>query len=411
MHPFAIRRLFCLILLGVLGWGLLSPLSAQPTRLSEESEVTMVTILPGDPVYSMFGHSALRVHDPSQDLDRLYNYGTFDFDDPFFIPKFLYGHLRYFLSVASYRGALQVYEQQGRPVIEQRLNLSRDQRTALYHFLQTNAQPENRYYQYDFFFDNCSTRIRDALELALGDDVAFGNRPNPDTSFRRLLDPYAADRPLLDLGFDLGLGMPADRSPSSREAMFLPEQLLLAFDHATVTVDGTTQPLVTRTDTTLWLEGYSATPSTFDWPLAASWILLVLTLAWTAWQATTGRRPGERGDALLLAFVGLIGLIICFLWFISEHTVTQDNWNLVWAWPTHLLAAAVLLWRPSIRGLRFYLGATAVAAVLVVLGWMAWPQDLHPAVFPLVLTVGIRAGWRTVLPVGSSSPRSHSPNG
>ena len=101
----------------------------------------MVTILPGDPVYSMFGHSALRVHDPALGMDRLYNYGTFDFSDPLFIPKFAYGHLRYFLSVVPYERALRAYEQQRRPVLEQTLNLTREQRTALFRFLQDNARP------------------------------------------------------------------------------------------------------------------------------------------------------------------------------------------------------------------------------------------------------------------------------
>ncbi len=398
MSAFSLSRFLGLVALSVVFLGTPLTSTAQPSSLSEQSEISMVTILPGDPVYTMFGHSALRVHDPAQNIDRLYNYGTFDFDDPLFIPKFAYGHLRYFLSVASYPGAVQVYKQQGRPVIEQKLNLSTEQKTALYRFLQTNAQPDHRYYQYDFFFDNCSTRIRDALKHALGDAVTFTDRPNPDRSFRHLLDPYAADRPLLDLGFDLGLGTPADRDPTPREAMFLPELLLKAFNHATVTRNGTPQPLVAQTDTTFWISGYTSTPSSFDWPVPLAWLFLGLTLAWTGWQATTGRLPGETGDALLLAVVGLIGAMVFFLWFISEHMVTQNNWNLLWAWPTHLIAAAVLLRRPGAYGLHLYLGATALSIAALALGWTRLPQDLHAAVFPFMLALGVRAGWRALLP-------------
>lgn len=372
----------------------------------------MVTILPGDPVYSMFGHSALRVHDPALGVDRLYNYGTFDFSDPLFIPKFAYGHLRYFLSVAPYDAALRAYEQQRRPVIEQRLNLTREQRTALFRFLRVNAQPENRYYQYVFFFDNCSTRVRDALEEALGDAVQFADRPDPQRSFRHLLDPYAASLPLVDLSFDLALGTPADRRPTPREAHFLPEYLFEAFNHATVETPDTTRALVARTDTVQWIEGYNATPEAFDWPLAAGGLFLVLVLGWTGWQATTGRRPGPYGDALLLAAVGLTGLLACFLWFVATYEVTEHNWNLLWAWPTHLIAAAVLLWRPSAPGLRSYLGVTAVGAAVVAIGWTWWPQPLHAAVFPVVLAIGVRAGWRAMLqpetrdPILPSSPVS-----
>jgi hypothetical protein len=356
----------------------------------------MITILPGDPVHSMFGHSAIRVHDPARGIDRLYNYGTFDFSDPFFIPKFAYGHLRYFLSVAPYRKALRIYEQQRRPVIEQTLALTREQRTALFRFLHVNAQPENRYYQYVFFFDNCSTRVRDALEQALGDAVQFSGRPHSETTFRHLLDPYADNRPLVDLSFDLSLGTPADRRPTAREVHFLPEYLFAAFEHATIRAPDTTRALVARTDTVQWIEGYESTPSAFDWPLAAGWFFLLLTLGWTGWQATRGHRPGEYGDALLLAGVGLTGLLACFLWFVATYEVTEYNWNLLWAWPTHLIAGAVLLWRPSVPGLRSYLFATALGAVIVAVGWTWWPQDLHAAVFPVVLTVGVRAGWQVV---------------
>lgn len=392
-------------------WSLQSPAVAQSERLSAESNVSMITILPGDPVYSMFGHSAIRIHDPTTGLDRLYNYGTFDFSDPLFIPKFAYGRLRYFLSVVPYAKALRVYERQGRPVIEQKLNLTQTQRTALYQFLEVNAREENRYYQYDFFFDNCSTRVRDAFETALGDAVHFSGRPDPDASFRHLLDPYAASLPLVDLSFDLALGTPSDRVPTPREAHFLPDYLLRAFNEANVRTNDTQRPLVAEMDTVQWIAGYSATPSTFRWPIAAAWLFLVLTVGWTAWQATTRRTPGELGDALLLLFVGILGVGVCFLWFVASYEVTNSNWNLAWAWPTHLFAAAVLLWRPSASGLNTYLAATAGGAALVVVLGPFIPQDLHSAVYPFVLGVGVRTGWRalqsSVVPLrGGVSPPS-----
>lgn len=385
-----------LLLLGLVVACLGHGASAQSKPLSAEAEVSMITILPGDPVYSMFGHSALRIHDPVRGIDQLYNYGTFDFSDPLFIPKFAYGHLRYFLSVASYPAALRAYEKQGRPVIEQSLNLTRSQRMALFRFLEINARPENRYYQYVFFYDNCSTRVRDALEKALGDAVRFTDQPQPERSFRHLLDPYAANLPLVDLSFDLALGQPADQVPTAREAHFLPEYLFEAFSHATIQTPDTTRSLVARTDTVQWIEGYSATPSSFDWPVAAGWLFLVFTLGWTGWQATTGRHPGEYGDACLLLFVGIVGALVCFLWFLATYEVTEFNWNLAWAWPTHVIAASVLLWRPSSSGLRLYLGVTAIGAVLVAGTGPFFPQDLHAAVYPFVLGVGIRTGWRAL---------------
>lgn len=394
------------------------PAQAQPQQLSEESQISLITILPGDPVYTFAGHSAFRVHDPARDLDRLYNYGTFSFNDPLFVPKFTYGHLRYFLSVQPYGPMKRNYKRQGRPIIEQRLRLTRSQRSALYQFLQENARPQNRYYQYDFFFDNCSTRIRDALKESLGADVDFSGAPAPHKSFRHLLDPYVASRPLLDLGFDLALGLPADRTATAWEAMFLPEHLMRAFDQATVSFEGEKRPIVTATDTVQRISNYRGTASAFDWPVAASWVFLVLVLGWTSWQATTTRLPEGRGDALLFAAVGLVGLVLCYLWFVSTYSVTEYNLNLWWAWPTHLLAAAFLIRRPEAWGLHLYLGLTAVASTTLAAGWLLWPQSLHTAVLPIALGVGVRAGWWILAPseqslimeTGTASPLPSPPS-
>jgi len=365
--------------------------------LSDSARVSMLTILPGEAVYSEFGHSAFRVRDPERDIDRVYNYGTFAFGDPFFVPKFVYGQLDYYLSVVPYAPAYRHYRSLRRPIIEQHLQLTADQRTALFRFLEINARPENRTYRYDFLFDNCSTRIRDALEAAVGEAVQFTNQPDPNKSFRHLLDPWVADRPSLSLGFDLALGTPTDRIATPREVMFLPVYLMEAFDQATIRADGATQPLVARTDTTLWFEDYDATEQAFPWPRWLSWIGFVVVLGVTARGALRGERPGRGLDTALLGFAGLAGSIMAFLWFISEHAVTNYNWNLLWAWPTHLVAAALVWRRADSPRLRAYFGGAAGLALLTALGWTLWPQDLHPAVLPLTLLLAVRFGWRAYM--------------
>lgn len=386
-----LRWLLLMSLLGVLVSGAAQAQAIPP--LSEQASVSMLTILPGDAVHAEFGHSAFRVQDPERGIDRVYNYGTFDFSDPFFIPKFIYGRLDYYLSVVPYEAAYRHYEAERRPIVEQRLRLDRAQRQALFRFLEINAQPENRTYRYDFLFDNCSTRIRDALEAAVGDAVQFADRPDPNATFRHLLDPWVADRPLLDVGFDLGLGTPTDRIATPREVMFLPVYLMEAFDHATIATDGTPRPLVAQTDTTLWFEGYEATEQAFPWPRWLAWAGFLLGLGLTARGVLRGTPPRRWADALFFGVVGFAGCIIVFLWFISEHAVTDANWNLLWAWPTHLIAA-VLLWRKINPDglLRIYCWIGAGTALLTALGWPFWPQDLHAAVLPLVLLLALRLG-------------------
>jgi len=382
-------RLRCLAVLLLLFTGA-APLRAQ---LSDEARISLITILPGDVVYSLFGHSALRVYDPATDLDVSFNYGTFGFTNPLlFGVEFSYGKLDYFLSVQSWPHALNFYwNVERRPVIEQVLNLDAAQRDAVFHFLQRNALPENRYYRYDFFFDNCSTRIRDVLETVLGDAVRFVPGPASAASFRDLIDPYLIEQPFLDLGMDLGLGLPADRTATPREAMFLPLYLMEAFDHATITREGRPLPLVARTDAVAGTTEAAALVPARPWPALLLWGLLAAGLLLTVRDLHAARARRPWFDGFLFGFVGVAGLVIVFLWFISLHTVTQNNLNLLWAWPTHLIAAVILLRRARVRWLRSYLLATAYATLGLTMAWFFLPQEMPDAVLPLLLLLAVRS--------------------
>jgi hypothetical protein len=392
--PFRRSLGLALLLLLLLGT---RPAAAQtgPDSLSHQAQISLLTILPGDAIYSLFGHSAIRIQDPAHGLDWTYNYGTFDFGDPLtFVPTFAYGRLDYFLSVKSFAREVRFYWQvERRPIVEQVLTLTPDQQQQIYAFLRTNALPENRYYRYDFFFDNCSTRLRDVMEAALGEDVRFAPTPDPDASFRRLLDPYLVEDPFLDLGMDLLLGTPADRDASAREAAYLPMYLKDAFDHATVRREGAWQPLVARTDTVVWSEAAATPVPSPPWPQLLGWGLLALGVGLSVRDLRRGPEAPQRRwfDAVLFGVAGVAGLLIVFLWGLSEHAVTKNNVDLLWAWPTHLIAAGLLLRRSRPAWLRGYLGAAALAAGLVVVTWMLWPY-LHPAVLPVLLLLVVRGG-------------------
>ena len=376
---------------------------AQPA-LSPEAQVSLITILPGTPVYTTFGHSAIRVYDPALGIDQTYNYGTFDFGNPVtFVGKFAYGKLDYFLSVnGPYRRVVEYYwTVEERPLIEQVLNLSIGQRNAVYRFLEWNRQPENAYYRYDFFFDNCSTRIRDVFEEVLGDSLQFAPLPDPDVSLRRLLDPYVVDQPFLDVAMDLGLGLPADHIATPHEAMFLPDYLMRAFDHATVTFGGWTHPLVARTDTVTWSEDRAEEEAAWPWPSILAWTVCVVGLHLTGRDLRTGRAGDRHFDGLLYGVTGVVGLVIMFLWFVSLHAVTQANLNLLWAWPTHLVAAVAVRRAGSRRWLSLYLLATALVGTVLLIGWPFWPQELPASIFPIALLLSVRSVALAYLQRGS----------
>lgn len=382
--PFAILLVFL---------AALAPATGQAQSvLSDEAQISLVTILPGTPVYTVYGHSAIRVHDPLLGLDRTYNYGTFDFGNPFtFVAQFAYGKLDYFLSINQpYPRVVEYYwTVEERPIIEQVLNLSPGQRNAIFRFLEWNVRPENAYYRYDFFFDNCSTRIRDVFEDVLGESVQFAPLPDPDRSFRDLI--ALPNAPFLTLAMHLGLGLPADRIATPRESTFLPRYLMDYFDHATVTIDGAPQPLVARTDTVVWSEERARREPSLPWPTLLTWLLFAFGLFLT-YRDVRRLQPGRRYvDGLLYGLSGFAGLVIVFLWFVSLHEVTQGNLNLSWAWPTHLAAAVLLRRARPPQWLGFYLLAAAATGLILVLGWPFWPQELPPVALPFVLLLAVRS--------------------
>ncbi|MCL7959054.1 MAG: DUF4105 domain-containing protein [marine benthic group bacterium] len=365
---------------------------AAGSLLSESARVSLVTILPGKKVYSLFGHNALRVYDPERGIDIAYNFGTFDFGNPLtFSAKFAYGDLNYRLTRQSFERMVAFYPvEEGRPIIEQVLDLEPEQREAIFRFLEWNAQPENAYYRYDFYYDNCATRIRDVLEENLGEALQVGTA-NPEVTMRQLLDPYLAERSWLHFGMDAGQGLPADASATSRTELFLPDRLASWAAAARVREPGGERPLVAHTDTIGWTPA-SATPlrRAPNWPL----FLMTAVLGLVAWITLVDLRSKRSGRAWLdvpfFAMLGLAGLLIVFLWFIALHAVTKRNLNLLWALPTNLALAWATVRCSGQRWVEGLLWGTAIAALLFALGWPLWSQEVPLATLPLALAVALR---------------------
>lgn len=383
LHRYVLLTLFSLCFAGTV---------YSQQQLSGNARISLITIFPGEAPEELFGHSAVRVHDPGQNIDVSFNYGTFQFDS-FFLPKFIYGELDYFLSVARFPNAIDHYRQRKRPVIEQVLNLTQSQQQDLYDFLVINAREENRYYRYDFLFDNCSTRIRDALKTVLEDDLRFASDLDPGLTFRQLIHLYLHERPFLSFGIDLLLGNRVDRIAETEETMFLPDYLMEVFENASVNIDGHFMPLVASTDKILQIDGYSAGNSLFRVSFI-TWILFLAGAITTYYNYRNNRIYQRWLDLPLFAVTGLIGLLIVFLWFISLHNVTAGNLNLFWAWPSHLILIPVI-WKLSKPGRKMvlYFYAAALAPLIISAGWFFWTQYMHPAVLPVLLLIALRCGW------------------
>ena len=365
--------------------------------LSADARISLITVLPGQDVYSTFGHSALRVVDPRLGIDESYNYGTFDFGSSpdsiaGFIGRFTYGDLNYRLTIQ--RGSQMVawyWTELQRATIEQTLALSSEERQAMYQHLRVNALPENRYYQYDFFFDNCATRLLGAVEVAVGSRLSFGMEA-PDRSLRELLDPYLPGIPWTDFGMNLGLGLLADREATAREATFLPELLMNHLATGRIDRGGEPTPLVLRTDTLTGGAGISWEPeAAAPWPAIALWILFAAGALLTVADLRSGRPRRRIVDTLFFGTLGIGGLVVAFLWFVSLHTVTDGNLNLAWALPTHVIVAVAIARDVGRRWLGTYMAVTALLALIVLVGFPFWPQRLPTAVIPLLLLIVVRA--------------------
>lgn len=349
---------------------------------------SLITVGQGDELYSTFGHSALRYYDPEKGIDRIYNYGTFDFNDPDFYIKFTRGKLDYMLSVSTFRNLLHGAHYENRNVVEQILDLDHEDVAALYHFLETNYLPENRFYKYDFFFDNCSTRIRDALAKICGEKLKYNFQPESTKSFRQLIDEFLTEKKFQDLGMDIGLGSPADRKATAYDYMFLPEYLFLSFEEASIEKKGEIMPLVKKT-----IVHYEASPKEAGAfavsPALITWLMFLVVLGLSIYNFKT-RRILYSGDVILFGFTGVLGVLLLLLWFATDHAVTAYNWDLAWAMPLNLLAV-VFLWKKKYKLIQKYMLGYAGLLIVFLVGLPVIPQEINYAVIPLVLLLIIRS--------------------
>ena len=367
-------------------------------QLSENAEIVVLTLGPDkNQLYAAFGHSAFRVIDKSQNLDRVYNYGVFDFDQPNFYLNFFKGFLNYKLDTTNYARFRYVYMYYNRFIHEQVLNLNQAQKQKVFDYLQWNVLPENQYYYYDYFYDNCATRIRDVLVTTLGNELQFdGSYINTDYTIRELTDLYLASAPWGDLVIDLCLGLPMDKTAIPYMYMFLPDYIESAFDHATLKNDSTTLPLVKRNVATFNSAPTVSSSSLFSPTVVFSIFLAIIALV--SYFDIKKNKPSKWLDIPLFGIVGLLGLLFLSLWTITDHEAAARNMNLLWALPTHFILAILMMKKQQPSWLKYYFMMNIVVSLLLLLSWNWMPQLLLSALIPLVIGLGVRSWvWMRVL--------------
>jgi Domain of unknown function (DUF4105) len=359
-------------------------LADQLPRLSDGAQVSLITYTPGEELYQAFGHSAIRVRDDFLGMDRLYNYGVFDFETPNFYVKFAHGDLRYRLAVSSSEEEIRTVGAYGQGVTELPLNLSPAQRQALFAALETNLLPENRFYRYDFILDNCSTRPRDVIERITGSPITV--RDAGKQTFREMLNPYFTRMPWVGLGVSLLLGAKNDRLASPREACFLPANL----ERAVQTSKNGDQNLAAEKKEIFPPEILPGSPF-FLSPICVFYGGGVL---WFFFWFFRRKGHSRWPTAFILMILGLLGIFIVGLSFWTRLWVLHENYNLLWLIPLHFPAGLWLLFAPRRPILlRWYLWFAFCAAVFFICFAFLLPQKFNPAVFPLLSIVA----WRCAL--------------
>lgn len=212
---------------------------------NDSIRLSLLTCAPGEEIYSLFGHTAIRYEDPVNGIDAVFNYGLFSFNTPNFILRFSLGETDYQLGATDYAHFAAEYAFDGRSVWQQTLNLSKEEKAELIRLLQKNYLPENRVYRYNFFYDNCATRPRDKIEESIDGKVIYPAEPQDGSlSFRDIVHQYCKGHPWARFGIDLCIGSEADRPITQRQMMFAPFYLMDAFAGAQIVHDSVQRPLV-----------------------------------------------------------------------------------------------------------------------------------------------------------------------
>ena len=394
-----VRRLTIIVVLFAM---LLQAWPARAQALQADSighdsiRISLLTCAAGKEIYSLFGHTAIRYENYTQGIDRVYNYGLFDFDTPNFVLRFALGETDYQLGISSYKRFAAEYAYLGRDVWQQTLNLHQAEKEMLVELLDENYRPENRVYRYNFFYDNCSTRPRDMIEKAIAGRIDYGkDMDNKATgiTFRDILRQYSAGHPWSGFAMDFCMGPKADEPISPRTQMFVPFNLQTDFSHAYIhNKAGDIRPLVVQENKIVKTEARDNN----DWtdmftPMRSAWLLFVIVTCATLLGIRL-RKSFWCMDFVLFAAAGLAGCIPAFLALFSTHPAVSPNYLLFVFHPLHLLCLPVML--PWVRKKRtsLYMVANFIVLTFFITLWPVIPQRFDLAILPLALSLLVRSG-------------------
>jgi hypothetical protein len=361
------------------------------SQAKNDTIVYLLTCNPGTETYSIYGHSALRIVNTINKTDLVYNWGVFDFSTPNFAWKFAKGRLDYLLAVESMDNFLRSYFYEKRGVHCQRINLLPDETRKLMMLIDENLKPENVKYRYDFFYDDCSTRIRDLLEKSIGDKLLYPPSATADApTFRFMTGKYQAPYPWLKFGIDLIMGSPGDKKTTFRDMMFLPIDMQNCLNESVVNRGGKMIPVLQNSELIL----------DFDLPVLKnrrlfapenifSLVLIILVIIIPLIKRLS---IIKAIDITIFSIFSILALLMIFFNFFTDHQQMKMNLNILWLNPFILVCLIhMVMGKPGIIWFRIVFFISAIFLIT----HMLMPQDFNIAVLPLALLLTIRSSARS----------------
>jgi hypothetical protein len=352
----------------------------------ESTEISVLTCDPGNEIYSLFGHSALRIKNPINGQDLVVNWGLFEFSESQFQfgYDFAKGRLKYYMGIQLMSNFITEYRRSKRGIREQVLNLSNQEKYQIIQLLEENYKPENRKYKYEFFYDNCSSRLRDVIKKVFGENINFYQSPKSNKfTFRETIHLYLESFPWLKLGIDLVLGKKIDKLVSNENLMFLPLNVEEIFDKSLVENNGSIKNLVKSKNTLI--ESFENKNKLNNIGFY-SWILLAITLSLIVFKLDKALRVWS---SLNFFIIGLLGIVLVFMWIGTDHNATKMNFNLLWASPFHFILIFYLIKESWNNFTYWYLILSLILIFTTILFWFTLTQEFNSFVKPIILELVI----------------------
>ncbi len=364
-------------------------ITAQIVQVSVYSKVSIITVGPGEKLYEKFGHTAIRIKDPVLNFDYIYNYGMFDFNTPNFYSNFIKGKLVYKLAAYPFKHFIEGNKQDKRWIKEQNLNLTQEQRQAFFLFLNNNAQPQNASYQYDPFFNNCATKPRDIVQQVLKNKVNYNEKfVTEDLSFRQLMNKEIHWNTWGSLGINVALGSKLDKIADPAAYMYLPDYVYKAFESGTIFIKNQPEKLIQKENTILDFKEILPKGDTIS-PFLIFSILLLIGLFITYKDYKSNTRT-KWFDFLLFFITGIIGLLVVFLWFFTDHSTTPNNFNFLWAFAPNLIVAFYVLKNNPPNWVQKYILFLLILLIFIPVVWLAKIQLFAVSLLPVFILLILR---------------------